>query len=93
MSYVWTSDKIRVGDVVVSPHHAGTSRSIVLQAGKAKLGQWIGERRNIVEDYRRAFGAAPPPSVEVIALWTDNDQTGEPVEAYYGRIVASSKAP
>lgn len=91
LSYVWTNAKVRAGDVVASPHHRGTTRSIVLQAGAEKLGQWIGERRNVVEDYRRAFGADPPEHVELIALWTDNDQTGEPVEAYYGRMVARSK--
>jgi hypothetical protein len=26
--------------------------------------------------------------VEVIAFFTDNDQTGEPVEAYYGTVQA-----
>jgi hypothetical protein len=93
LSYVWTSDKLQAGNIIVSPHHAGTSRSIVLQAGKAKLGQWVRERRNLLEDYRRAFGADPPPAVEVVALWTDNDQTGEPVEAYYGRIAAFPEAP
>jgi hypothetical protein len=31
--------------------------------------------------------------VEVVALFTDNDQTGEPVEAYYGAIRALSDNP
>lgn len=91
LSYVWTNAKVQVGDVVASPHHQGTTQSIVLQAGAEKLGQWVGERRNVVEDYRRAFGADPPDYVEVIALWTDNDQTGDPVETYYGRIAARSR--
>lgn len=91
LSYVWTNGRVRAGDVVESPHHQGTTRSIVLQAGGEKLGRWVDERRNVVEDYRRAFGTDPPDHVEVIALWTDNDQTGDPVEAYYGRIVARSR--
>lgn len=91
LSYVWTNDKLRGGDIAASPHHPGTSRSIVLQAGTQKLGQWLRERRNIVEDYRRAFGGDPPSdTLEMIVLWTDNDQTGDPVEAYYGRIVTRS---
>ncbi len=91
LSYVWTNDRLRVGEIVLSPHHPGTSRSIVLQAGTQRLGHWLRERRNIVEDYRRAFGADPPGTLEAIALWTDNDQTGEPVEAHYGRMVMQSK--
>lgn len=86
LGYVWTNARLRAGDIVISPHHAGASRTIVLQAGTEKLGQWLKERRNVLEDYRRAFGADPPEMVNMVALWTDNDQTGDPVEAYYGRI-------
>lgn len=88
LGYVWTNAGLRAGDVVISPHHAGASRTIVLQAGAENLGQWVKERRNLLEDYRRAFGADPPDVVEMVAIWTDNDQTGDPVEAYYGRIAA-----
>jgi hypothetical protein len=91
LSYVWTNARVDAGDVVVNPHHRGTSRSIVLRAGGERLGRWQRERRNVLEDYRRAFGADPPETVEMIALWTDNDQTGDPVEAYYGRMVARSR--
>ena len=31
--------------------------------------------------------------VEIVALFTDNDQTGEPVEAYYGAVRALSDDP
>jgi hypothetical protein len=44
----------------------------------------------VVDDFRRSFGREPPEPVEVVALFTDNDQTREPVEAYYGAIVALS---
>lgn len=33
---------------------------IVVQAGAAKLGQWITERRDLYEDFRKLFGAEPP---------------------------------
>jgi hypothetical protein len=65
-------------------------RDIVLRSGEDRLGEWLRERRNVVEDFRRAFGRDPPPVAEAIALFTDNDQTGEPVEAYYGAITALS---
>jgi hypothetical protein len=42
----------------------------------------MSERRNVFEDFRRAFGQEPPDPLEIVALFTDNDQTGEPVEAY-----------
>lgn len=33
-------------------------------------------------------GKNPPERVKMISLFTDNDQTGEPVDAYYGAIRA-----
>ena len=86
--YVWTNDKIPKGSVVLSPYHPGTVRGIVLESGTENLGQWVSVRRNVVEDYLTAFGEEPPDAVEMIALWSDNDQTGEPVETYYGAIRA-----
>ena len=88
LAYVWTGPRTAKGDVIASPYHPGTLKSFVLESGTERLGGWVGERRNVVEDYRRAFGTDPPETVVTIALWTDNDQTGEPVEANYGRIVA-----
>ena len=63
-------------------------RGIVLESGTENLGQWVSVRRNIVEDYLTAFGKKPPGAAKIIALWSDNDQTGEPVYAYYGAVRA-----
>ena len=93
LAYVWTSGRLPVGAVVASPRHPRSVRSIVVRSGVDRLGQWLHERRDVVEDFRKAFGRAPPPVVEVVALFTDNDQTGEPVEAYYGAIMALSDDP
>jgi hypothetical protein len=88
LAYVWTSGHLSLGAVVASPNRPGSVRSIVVRSGAAGLGQWIRERRNVFEDFRRAFGQEPPDPVEIVALFTDNDQTGEPVEAYYGKMRA-----
>ena len=88
LSYVWTNDRVRAETLVESPYHPGTSRSIVIESGEERLGQWVDERRNLAEDYRRAFGKDPPDLVKTIALFTDNDQTGQPVVSYYGVVRA-----
>ena len=46
-------------------------------------GTWTDERRNLLEDYRAAFGIEPEEKVQVFALFTDNDHKGEPIQAYY----------
>jgi hypothetical protein len=86
--YVWTSELLPEGAVVDSPHHPGFLRSIVVQSGDARRGEWLTERRNVVDDFHRTFMREPPATVEVIAIFTDNDQTDEPVEAYYSAIKA-----
>jgi hypothetical protein len=51
----------------------------------AQLNQWLSERRNVYEDYRRVFGEDPedPPA---IALSIDTNDTRSTAEALIGRI-------
>lgn len=88
LAYVWTNDRLVPETVVRSPRHPEQVRSIVVESGTRNLGQWLQEDRDVATDFRRAFGRDPPDLVQAIALFTDNDQTGEPVEAYYGPIWA-----
>jgi hypothetical protein len=59
---------------------------LVVESGTADLNQWRSERRNIFEDYRRAFGE-DPPMITGVAIMTDSDNTGESATAWYGDIV------
>jgi hypothetical protein len=63
---------------------------IAVESGPGEAGRWLSVRRNIVEDYRRAFGE-PPPDVSAIAIMTDTDNTGESALAWYGDIFASRR--
>ena len=86
--YAWTNGRVPAGTVVRCPHHPETMRHLVVESGSTRLGRWIAERRNVAADFRRAFGSEAPTRVDLIALFTDNDQTGEPVEALYGAVRA-----
>lgn len=44
------------------------------------------ETRDILRDCRGKFGAPPEAGVQAVALFTDNDDTGEPVSGYYGTV-------
>jgi hypothetical protein len=89
LNYVWTSAKHTPGSVVASVRHPSTTRHVVMRSGPNPRAAWVMERRNVLEDFRQAFGREPPDHVRIIALFTDNDQTGEPVDASYGPIRAS----
>ncbi len=80
--------------VIDNPYMPGIVRNIVVRTGTEHIGEWITERRNIVADFKRAFGEEPTHAVEAFALFTDNDQTKEAVEAYYAyaRLLCATSA-
>ncbi len=81
--YVW-SNKIPVETALPSPQ-IERIRMIVVESGEARLKQWLHYRRNIVDDYRRAFGEDPGDIVAVGVL-TDSDNTQQSARALYGDI-------
>lgn len=84
INYIWESVS-PVGTMVPNPY---TDRvyMIVVESGEAQLNQWVTEERNIVEDYRKAFGE-DPPTISGVAIMTDTDNTKESAIAYFGDIV------
>ena len=88
ITYIWDS-KSPVGTTVPNPY---TDRvmMIVLQSGSEKAGRWVGESRNLVEDYRKAFGG-DPPRISGVALMTDTDNTQESAVAWFGDIVFKAR--
>ena len=83
LNYIWDG-KSPAGTLVVNPH-TDRVQMIVVESGSARLHEWLSYERNIVEDYRRAFGEEPPP-ISGIAIMTDADNTRESAVAYYGNI-------
>jgi hypothetical protein len=80
ISYVW-GNKLAQGAAVPSPY-TDNAQMLAVESGGEKAGEWRTERRNVLEDYRRLFGAEPPP-VGAIAIMTDTDNTGASAEAWY----------
>lgn len=83
LNYVW-ANKIEVEQFIANAFTAN-AMMIAVESGDAKAGSWVTERRNIIEDYRKAFGSSPS-NVGSIAIMTDTDNTGESAKAYYGPI-------
>lgn len=83
LCYVWDA-KAPVGTTTWSAY-TDRLRMIVVESGAAKAGQWISFRRDVVADYRAAFGDEPP-AISGIAIATDTDNTGAAVTAWYGDI-------
>ena len=83
LCYVWDGNSVK-GAAAWSPY-TDRVRVIVAESGNEHLNQWVTVRRNIVDDFRDAFGE-DPPDVSGVAVATDTDNTGESATAFYGDI-------
>ena len=61
----------------------------MVESGEQRADQWVDVRRNVLEDYRRAFGEEPGDIVAV-GLMTDPGDNGSPRRAFYGDITFRS---
>jgi hypothetical protein len=80
--YVWLNG-VPSGTVVQSPYTERV-RLIAVDGGE-RFDRWVEHRRDVREDYRRAFGEEPGDIVGV-GIFTDVDRNGAPGRAYYGDI-------
>lgn len=83
LNYIW-ANTLPQGSIVPNPF-TETTQMVAVNSGKDQVGQWVTVERNIVADYREAFGAEPPPIVG-IGIMSDSDNTGESATAWYGDI-------
>lgn len=83
LMYTWSSDA-PVGTITPNDQ-TGKIQTIVVESG-GRTGEWRDLRRNVLEDYRRAFGEEPWDIVAV-GVMTDARNTHEKASAQYGDII------
>jgi len=83
LNYIW-ANQLEKGTLVANPF-TDTTMMIAVESANEKAGQWVTAERDIVADYRRAFGAEPPTIVGV-AIMSDSDNTGASAKAWYGDV-------
>lgn len=81
--YAW-STQAPTESVVHNPR-TDRIRKIVVDSGSAQTRRWRYHRRNVVADYRKAFGEEPGRLIAV-AVFTDADNTRSKARAWYGRV-------
>jgi len=90
MGYIW--------DTATPAGTSGTStvysrmKYVVLQSGTERLGQWVRETRNVLEDYKKSFQEDPPQGGGVL-LYINTQHTQSSGEIYYGDIFFSAQPP
>src|SRR5512139_3872225 len=58
INYIWES-KVPLGSIVPNPY-TDRVKMIVVESGGAKLNQWVNEKRDLYQDYKKAFGEESP---------------------------------
>lgn len=88
LNYVWAS-KEDIGTIAESPF-TNWVQYIVVNSGNEEAGKWVSLKRNIIEDYREAFGEEPR-EITGITIMTDSDNTEESTKAWFGPITLSKE--
>ncbi len=88
LNYIWANQLPKNSSQLSV--YTSNGMMIAVESGSAKAGEWVTVQRNLLDDYRKAFGEEPA-KVGAIAIMTDTDNTGETAEAWYGDIKALRK--
>ncbi|PXX92684.1 hypothetical protein DIT71_05760 [Marinobacter vulgaris] len=83
LNYIW-ANRLPVGEIVVNPF-TDTTMMVAVNSGESNSGEWVTVERDIVADYKEAFGRTPP-KLAGVAIMSDSDNTGESATAWYGDI-------
>jgi hypothetical protein len=81
--YVW-GGKVAV-DSITTSSLTSRIRMIAVAVDDQGIGRWHSYTRNLVDDFRRAFGEEPG-RVTAVSLMSDTDNTSSNAEALYGDI-------
>ncbi len=83
LNYIW-ANHLPENDILPNAY-TSNAMMIAANSGAARAGEWVEVRRNLIADYRQAFGEEPPEA-GAIAIMTDTDNTGEKAMAWYDDI-------
>ena len=87
VGYLWESHPKNKGLEGESPAWS-KSKVIILEAGTEKLNQWVFEKRNVYEDYKRLFGKEPP-KIGGLSLYINTQHTQGAAESFFDQIYFS----
>lgn len=87
LMYVW-GGKVAL-DSITPSSRSSRIKMLAVAVDDHALGQWHSYSRNLVADFKRAFGEEPG-KVNSIQVMSDTDNTGADAQAYYGDISVSA---
>ncbi len=88
--YVWSSTE-PAGSVYRNPYFANVA-TVVVRSGADRIGRWVREERDFVQDYRDAFGE-DPATVTAVAVMVDTDNTNGSAQSWFDSIELQMQDP
>jgi hypothetical protein len=84
IGYIW--DTSAPAGAFIKSQKAGTVTYVVVRSGPVELGQWLTERRNVREDFRRIYGEEPDDPGG-LSIGIDSDDVKGTAESFFGPVV------
>jgi Protein of unknown function (DUF3047) len=90
LSYIWDSTAPK--GMIASAHAPMFKKifAVVMQSGIQGLGTWITERRNLIDDYKQAYGEEPE-GIEGVRIQINSQHTQSRAESYWHAIAVTAK--
>lgn len=83
ISYAWASQQPK--DSIWPNAFTDRAVMVAVESGPELSGQWVTEKRNILEDIKKLLGI-DKTSIDAVAIMTDTDNSKQSATAYYGNI-------
>ena len=80
---LWPGGGHQRNAIIANPYLPETVKNIVVRNREDPTDVWLSERRNVLQDYKAAFGNTPDDFIWAVALFIDNDQTKEDAAAQF----------
>lgn len=84
LEYVW--DEFKPTETIYAHPAADNIRRIVVGSGGTNPEDWRYAKRNVYEDYLKAFGCPPKRKAGILAFMSDSDDTNDEAEAFFDEI-------
>jgi len=90
LTYIWDSTAPK-GLVAAAPAPVFKKIfAVVMESGSQNLSNWITERRNLLDDYKKAFGEAPEV-IEGVRIQINSQHTQSRAESYWHSIAVTAR--
>lgn len=90
LSYIWDSTAPKGLIASASAPIFRKIFAVVVESGTQGLGTWITERRNLIDDYKQAYGEEPEV-IEGMRIQINSQHTKSRAESYWHSIAVTAK--